>query len=252
LNSSAVCLHLCLGPCQLSCANSTKGDYTIRTIQRTSTPYAPTTGAYDVNGAVQLKPSSENTFIQQWNDRVQKALMARDLPTVPCTLTGPSIVMEDGVTAVQSKRLALPLDTIWWESPNVDSASDTSSSTCSKRRSTGGSSVESLAGSSKRVFRKRRGSGAQSHHYNNRRSSASVDSCYPSPLAAEERAVRQLAKLAFAQLIEAMEPMLREANEIELGEWDGWYRELMWNWFDGHGLRGGECMEFGSWWGRKM
>jgi len=177
--------------------------------------------------------------------------MARDLPAVPCTLAGPSIVMEDGVTAIQFKRLALPLDTIWWESQPVDSASDTSSSTCSKRRSTGSSSVESLVNSSKQVFRKRRRSGAQSHHYSKRRSSVSVDSCDPSPLAEEERAVRQLAKLALAQLIEAMEPMLREANEIDLDEWDGWYRELMWNWFDGHGLRGGECLEFGAWWGRK-
>jgi hypothetical protein len=72
-----------------------------------------------------------------------------------------------------------------------------------------------------------------------------------SPLNEEERAARHLAKLAFVQLIEALEGMLREHNDMDLDEWDSWYRELMWNWFDGQGLRGGECLEFGAWWGKK-
>jgi hypothetical protein len=157
--------------------------------------------------------------------------------------------METNISEMRTKRLALPLDTVWWESSS-DSASETSSSDCSKRRSTGESSLESLSGPPKQQFRKRRASAAQSHHYSTRRSSTSADSL-ASPLNEEERAARHLAKLAFVQLIEALEGMLREHNDMDLDEWDTWYRELMWNWFDGQGLRGGECLEFGAWWGKK-
>lgn len=58
-------------------------------------------------------------------------------------------------------------------------------------------------------------------------------------------------RLMFVQLIEALEPVLRDAEGMEVDEWDSWYRELMWNWFEGGGLRGGECMEFGAWYGKK-
>lgn len=145
--------------------------------------------------------------------------------------------MEDGVIGVTPRRYALPLDTIWWESePGSESASSTTSS---KRRSTGGSSVESLAGS-------RRRGGAT------RRSSVSADSADAgSPLTEDERAVRHLGRLTFVQLIEALEPAIREACEIPIEEWDAWYREMMWSWFEGRGLRGGECLELGAWWARK-
>ncbi|KAA8908935.1 hypothetical protein FN846DRAFT_776890 [Sphaerosporella brunnea] len=224
-------------------------DFVIRTIQRTTIPYANKVGTYDISSSVQLSSNSENPFIQQWNEKIQKAFLARNLPPVPCTVIGPVLVQEDSVIGVQTKRLALPLDSIWWESAS-DSASETSSSDCSRRRSTGESSLESLSGPPKQQFRKRRGSAAQSHHYSTRRSSTSADS-YMSPLNEEERAVRHLGKLAFVQLIEALEGILREHNDMDLDEWDSWYRDLMWNWFEGQGLRGGECLEFGAWWGRK-
>lgn len=236
-------------------------------------PYHPGSSAYEITSTTQFSTQSENPLIMQWNDRIHKALVKRELPPVPCTLVGASFVAEEGVTAVISKRLALPLDAIWWESPSAaaDSAStsESSSSLSSKRRSTSGSSVESALSSSSRQYRARGASAPassykhQHHHHrhgggggtgSNKGSSASGESSnngYPTPLTDEERAVRQLAKLIFVQLIEALEPVLREANDIDLDEWDSWYRELMWSWFENHGLRGGECIEFGAWAGRK-
>lgn len=238
-------------------------------------PYHPGSSAYEITSTTQFSTQSENPLIMQWNDRIAKALVKRELLPVPCTLVGASFVAEEGVTAVVGKRLALPLDAIWWESPNAAAAADSasmsesSSSLSSKRRSTSGSSVESALSSSSRQYRKRGGSASASsckhhhqhqqhhhqHHHHSKGSSASGESSssngYPSPLTDEERAVRQLAKLIFVQLIEALEPVLREANDIDLDEWDGWYRELMWSWFENHGLRGGECIEFGAWAGRK-
>jgi hypothetical protein len=161
------------------------------------------------------------------------------------------------MTEVHSKRFALPFDAVWWESPNADSTSESSSSMCSNRRSTSGSSVESFGSTSKKFPRKRGASiSASSYHHHhfssNKSSSTSGDSSnFPSPLTNEERAIRYLAKLTFVQLIEALEPILREADDINLDEWDGWYRDMMRSWFENNGLRNGECMEFGAWTGRK-
>ncbi|KAF8246491.1 hypothetical protein K440DRAFT_487066, partial [Wilcoxina mikolae CBS 423.85] len=232
-------------------------DYTIRTLQRSSASYAPGIGAYEITSTTQFNSNSENTFIQQWNDRITKALVKRDLPPVPCTLVGASFLGEEGMTEVHSKRLALPFDTVWWESPNADSTSESSSSMCSNRRSTSGSSMESFSSTSKQFPRKRGGSISASsyhhHHFSSNKGSSTSGDCglYPSPLTDEERAIRHLAKLTFAQLIEALEPILREADDKNLDEWDGWYRDMMRSWFEGNGLRNGECMEFGAWTGRK-
>lgn len=226
-------------------------DFPIRTIQRAPIPYIPDSGIYDV-GAIQFSSKSENHFIQQWNERITKALLSRSLPPMPCTLVGPILVMENLVGIVSIRR-AVPLEAIWWES-NPDSASDNSMS--ARRRSIGTSSVESFASST--VPARQRGgvsNSASTHHsqrYSNRGSSTSGGSSnYPSPLTEEEKAVRYLAKLTFVQLIESMEHAIRTANNIDLGEWDNWYRELMWNWFEGRGLTGGECLEMGAWYGIK-
>ena len=242
-------------PSPLHCFNIARrpGDYCIRTIQRTSASYIPGPSCYQIASLnTQFSPTSENAYITQWNDRVRRTLDARGLSAQPCTIMGPSLLMQENMVNVVSRRYALPLDTIWWESPAAaaeSAESPSSSSTSSKRRSTGASSVESLAGSSER-YRKRGGSTGTSR--GTRRSSLSGDGGFPSPLTEDERAVRHLAKLTFVQLIEALEPVIRETCEVPEDEWDSWYRELMWSWFEGRGLRGGECLEVGAWHGRKV
>ncbi|KAI5816512.1 hypothetical protein BZA77DRAFT_354087 [Pyronema omphalodes] len=249
-------------------------DYIIRTLSRPSTPaYIPGTSAYEITSTTQFLSVPENPFISTYNSLITSALVKRDLPPVPCTLVKASFLTEDGVSILSQRRFALPFDQIWWESTSAStsSGSDGSSdadSKASKRRSTSGSSVDSFQSAGKTYCgagsRKRGGSVSASsyhhHHYSGKASSvagsgsgsgSSNGDQFPSPLTDAELALRHLVRLLFVQLIEALEPMLRDAEGMELDEWDSWYRELMWNWFEGGGLRGGECMEFGAWYGKK-
>ncbi|KAI5789426.1 S-adenosyl-L-methionine-dependent methyltransferase [Pyronema domesticum] len=189
-------------------------DYIIRTLSRPSTPsYLPGTSSYEITSTTQFLSVPENPFISTYNTLITSALVKRDLPPVPCTLVKASFLTEDGVSILSQRRFALPFDQIWWESTTAPSSS-----------STGGGDGNSDADS--KASKRRSTSGSS-------------------------LALRHLVRLMFVQLIEALEPVLRDAEGMEVDEWDSWYRELMWNWFEGGGLRGGECMEFGAWYGKK-
>lgn len=186
--------------------------------------------------STQFSMSVENPFVAAWNERIKKLLTKNQLSPVPCTLVGPQLLMEEGIVGVHSKRIALPLDEIWWEAP---STGDCCSLPAERPKR---SSIEST------------GSNSASNRKNsmsvNRRSSTSVGSSW-SPLSEEEKAVRHLARLTFAQLIANLEPVLRETNGIAMDDWDRWYKDLMVNFFELGGLTTGECVEFGCWWGQK-
>lgn len=185
----------------------------------------------------QFTNAAENPYIHSWNERITKMLSRYQLSPVPCTLIGPQLLMEEEMIGVHSRRVALPLDEIWWESSDPDASAP--HPTREKRISADASSIES---------------GSRNNRKNSlsvtRRSSTSVGS-FQSPLTDEEKAVRHLARLTFAQLIESLEPVLRETNGIPQDDWDRWYKDLMVSFFENGGLRGGECMEFGAWWGVK-
>lgn len=215
--------------------HKTSADYLIRSLQRTPAPFIPGSGAYIMTPVTQPSMSAENPFIAAWNERITKALTKYQLSPVPCAQAGPQL-LEEGIIGVRSKRVALPLDEIWWESsPNSDDP---------RRKRT---SMESTS----TVDSKNRKNSLSIH----RRSSTSVGSnqsqSLHSPLSREEKAVRELARLTFVQLIESLEPILRETNNIAIDDWDRWYKDLMVNFFQQGGLQGGECVEFGSWWGQK-
>ncbi|RPB02290.1 hypothetical protein L873DRAFT_1673836 [Choiromyces venosus 120613-1] len=219
------------GTLELQCS-----DYSIRSLQRTTVPFVPGSGAYIMTPATQFSMSAENPFLAAWNERITKVLTKYQLSPVPCTLAGPQLLMEEGIIGVHSKRVALPLDEIWWESsPNSDGP---------RRKRT---SIESTG----TVDSKNRKDSLSVH----RRSSTSVGSnqsqSLHSPLSNDEKAVRELARLTFVQLIESLESILRETNNIAIDDWDRWYKDLMVNFFQHGGLQGGECVEFGSWWGQK-
>jgi hypothetical protein len=181
---------------------------------------------------------AENPYIKDYNERIEKAFVKNELSPIPTTLYGALMLMADSASGVQTRRLALPFDEVWWE-PSPDSASESSSV---KRKSSVGSSNDgnSLSGASRPY-------GNMSTH---RRSSTSAGSSSPSPLTEEEKAVRQTMRLIFIQLVESLEPALRDVNGIALDDWDRWYKDMVQN-FENGGLRGGECVEFGCWWGIK-
>lgn len=185
----------------------------------------------------QFANNAENPYIHSWNERITRMLTRFQRSPVPCTHIGPQLLMEENVVGVRSRRVALPLDEIWWE--GSDSDTSTPHLVREKRISADVSSIESGS----RNVRKTSLSAT-------RRSSTSVGSLQ-SPLTEEEKAVRSLARLTFAQLIESLEPVLRETDGIPQDDWDRWYKDLMVNFFENGGLRGGECVEFGAWWGVK-
>ncbi|KAI5801214.1 hypothetical protein EDC01DRAFT_612616 [Geopyxis carbonaria] len=204
-------------------------DCTMRALQRTQTLYEPRTSAYPISSATHFS-TSENPYIVQYNDRMTALLTHLNIPSAPCTQIAPAILMLETLTLTAQKRIAIPLDEIWWESPG---ASDTSS--VSSARSTDSSH--------------RKGSFAIPPSQQRHRSSTTTSST--SGLTDNERAVRALAKLVWIQSIDSLEPRLREVNKIDLDEWERWYRDLMWNTMENQGLRNGECIEFGAFWGRK-
>jgi hypothetical protein len=226
------------------------GDLLIRRIQRTSAPLHAGC-AYEITTTTQFNSKCENPFIQQWNERIAKTLLKRNLPPLPCTLIGPSLTMEECIEGIQMKRLAVPLDEIWWES-SLDNASDSTSTSSSKRRSAGSENLEPPANAAKQALRQRGSTtGATPHLLSTKNLSVSAGSI-ASPLVTEEgKGVRYLARLLLAQFIESLEVALREDNNIHQDEWDAWYKDLMWNWFEARGLRTGECLEYGVWIGRK-
>jgi len=67
----------------------------------------------------------------------------------------------------------------------------------------------------------------------------------------EAKALRLVARQNFTQLAQSLEPVLREANHLSENEWENWYYGMMDNFFQRRGLRNGECMEIGAWWGIK-
>lgn len=185
----------------------------------------------------QFANNAENPYIHSWNERITRMLTRFQRSPVPCTHIGPQLLMEGEVIGVRSRRVALPLDEIWWE--GSDSDASTPHLAREKRISADVSSIESCSRNTRKTSLSI-----------TRRSSTSVGSLQ-SPLTEEEKAVRNLARLTFAQLIESLEPVLRETNGIPQDDWDRWYKDLMVNFFENGGLRGGECMEFGAWWGVK-
>lgn len=72
-----------------------------------------------------------------------------------------------------------------------------------------------------------------------------------STLTAEESAIRKAALLTIVQLIESLEPLLKEASGKVQAEWDRWWAGMMIDLLEQKGTVNGECMEVGAWWGRK-
>lgn len=189
-------------------------DLTIRSLPRMNAPRLPSS-AYQAEQTTAFNLNPHNRYLLDWNKWITSLLTAREVSTVPCTLIGPSLLMErdsenQTLASVTSKRLALPFDEIWWESEAAPEV-----------------------GVSMGFGRNARNDGRRGQ------------------LSEEEKAVRGLAKSNFAKLIESLEPLLREEAGLKVEEWDKWYREVMANFVKEGGLKNGECLEFGAWVGIK-
>ncbi|KAL2756933.1 hypothetical protein ACRALDRAFT_2101648 [Sodiomyces alcalophilus JCM 7366] len=70
-------------------------------------------------------------------------------------------------------------------------------------------------------------------------------------LTASQAAVRRTAMLTVVQLIQSLEPVLRETSGKSQDEWDTWMGKMMNDLMRDNGASCGECLEVGAWWARK-
>ncbi len=173
-------------------------------------------GAYLMTANTPLSAPS-NSYIVEYNAWLAKALEARSLSPVPCTLIGPMLLQEsDILTGIGSRRLAVPLSEVRWEREGVGGVitkdGKTYSETRAKSRETEQSRRTQTAG---------------------------------------QLALRKTALQTVVQQIQSLEPLLKEVSKKSQDEWDGWSGKMMNDLMIENGTSLGECLEVGAWWARK-
>lgn len=174
---------------------------------------ATSLGAYIMNANTPLS-APLNTFLVEYNQWLSRALEARDLTAVPCTLIGPTLLQESETLAdVRSRRLAIPLSEVRWEREGVGGV------VTKDGKPTAASSSKD-------------------------RAPPKVESRVLSP---GQEALRQTALLTVVQQVQALEPILREVSGKSQDEWDVWLGKMMGDLMSDGGTSWGECLEVGAW-----
>lgn len=170
-------------------------------------------GAYTITPQTPLA-TPQNQFLIDYNTWISKALEARKLPPMPCTSIRPLLLQEAEVLEqIESRRLAIPLGEVRWEREGVGGSAT----------STNG--LHGSKGKTKDVDRKN--------------------------LTPGQAALRRTALMSIIQMIESLEPLLKEASGKSLDEWDRWGGDLMTDLLKNNGTSWGECLEVGAWWAKK-
>ncbi|ESZ93709.1 hypothetical protein SBOR_5894 [Sclerotinia borealis F-4128] len=170
-------------------------------------------GAYTITPQTPLA-APRNQFLIDYNTWISKALESKDLPPMPCTNIRPLLLQEAEVLEqIESRRLAIPLGEVRWE-----------------REGVGGSAtlMNGLHGSNGKV--------------------KEVDRKHLTP---GQAALRRTALMSIIQMIESLEPLLKEASGKTMDEWDRWCGHLMTDMLKNNGTSWGECLEVGAWWAKK-
>ncbi|KAH6641365.1 hypothetical protein F5144DRAFT_484759 [Chaetomium tenue] len=191
-------------------------------------------GAYVITTNTPLS-TPLNNFLVEYNGWASRALEVRALCAVPCTVVGPLLLQEAEVLAgLGSRRLAVPLSEIRWEREGVGGVvtKDGKSyiETGARRGGNGGGGNGGGGGGGS--VKDGAGNGGRGLE----------------PAAA---ALRKTALVTVVQMIQAMEPMLREASGKSQDEWDAWMGKMMNDLVRENGTSWGECLEIGAWWARK-
>ncbi|CAK7269773.1 hypothetical protein SEPCBS119000_003741 [Sporothrix epigloea] len=179
-------------------------------------------------GAYVLTPNTPfsaplNTYITDYNAWLVKALDARSLPSAHCALVGALFFQEaESLTNVSSRRLVVPLSEMRWEREGVGGVvtQDGKAYIDTQGQSTANGNAGDAEQGKKTITH------AQS-------------------------ALRRTALLTFVQLIQSLEPMLRDVSGKSQEEWDGWSGKMMNDLMKDNGTFWGECLEIGAWWAQK-
>ena len=182
-------------------------------------------GAYVMNGNTPLS-APLNNFLVEYNTWISRALEARGLSAVPCTLVGPNLIQEaESLTGIGSRRLAVPLSEVRWEREGVGGVVTKD----------GKSYIETKSKARAPALAKTGG----------------TDDTANRPLTTAQTAMRRTALMGIVQQIQSLEGVLREANGKSQDEWDAWLGKMTNDLVRENGSSWGECLEIGAWWARK-
>jgi SAM-dependent methyltransferase len=160
----------------------------------------------------------QNKYLRDSNAWIQEALDRRKLSPTPCARISQMLLQEtETLCDVENRRVAIPLSELRWEREAAFERDKT------KRR-------DSEAGKLKKA-------------------SVALDS---SALSEEQAALRYTALLVVIQMIESLEPLLKEVSGKNQEEWQRWWGWMMANLLEQKGASSGECLEVGVWWCKKV
>jgi SAM-dependent methyltransferase len=160
----------------------------------------------------------QNKYLQDSNTWIQEALDRRKLSPTPCARISQMLLQEtETLHEVENRRVAIPLGELRWE-----------------REAAG-----------ERNPGKRRGSEAGKL----KKGSVTLDS---TTLTDEQAALRYSALLVVIQMIESLEPLLKEVSGKNQEEWQRWWGWAMADLLEQKGASSGECLEVGIWWCKKV
>ncbi|KAF2260966.1 hypothetical protein CC78DRAFT_536002 [Lojkania enalia] len=179
---------------------------------------AVSTGTFLISPITPFASEVQNKYLQDSNTWIQEALDRRKLSPTPCARISQMLLQEvDTLCNMSNHRVAIPLGELRWE------------------REAG----------AERPSAKRRGSEAA----RGKKSSAGHEG---SILTEQQAALRYTALLVVIQMIESMEPLLKEVSGKNQEEWQRWWGWMMTNLLEQKGASSGECLEVGVWWCRKV
>jgi SAM-dependent methyltransferase len=181
---------------------------------------AASTATFLISPGTPFAPA-QNKYLQQANAWIQEALDRRKLPPTPCARIAPILYQEpDTLGSIGARRVAIPLGELRWERDGSRHA---------RQPSNPHDSVLSTKGKTK------------------------ISDLSPGGLTADQASLRQVALLTVLQMIENLEPILKEASGKNTEEWSHWWAVMMADLMDpSKAVLTGECLEVGAWWAMKL
>ncbi|KAL5429960.1 hypothetical protein PMIN06_012648 [Paraphaeosphaeria minitans] len=158
---------------------------------------------------------AHNKFLASANNWITEALDKRKLSPTPCVRISQMLLQEtETLQGVENRRVAIPLGELRWE-----------------REAAAEKQAANRRGS-EAARTKKGGDGAT--------------------LTDEQAALRHTALLVVIQMIESLEPLLKEVSGKSQEEWQTWWGSMMTNLLQEKGASSGECLEIGVWWCQKV
>jgi len=157
---------------------------------------------------------SQNKFLQDSNGWIQEALDRRKLSPMPCARMQPMLLQEpDTLKDIGFRRVAIPFGELNWERDDPDRHSAWQKSEIARGKTRVGQD---------------------------------------SALTEEQESLRATALLVVVQLIESLEPLLKEVSGKNQEEWQRWWNWMITDLYENGGSSTGDCLEIGAYWARKV